>query len=190
MRRLVIALAAVFTFGCGSTPTAAPAPVAPAAVRPYVVDTVATGLRNPWSLAFLPDGAMLVTEKYGTLRLFTPKADRGEPVEGDKHESAVAEVLVERAVGQQADDSDGGRLLAGEAGDEHAAVGDGRGLRGGEEGNGRNAPVAIPRIGVAAAGEPHRIRLRAGPEFALDGEKGLAVGLEFEVANVAKQFRL
>jgi aldose sugar dehydrogenase len=82
MRRLVIALAAVFTFGCGSNPTAAPAPVAPAAVRPYVVDTVATGLRNPWSLAFLPDGAMLVTEKYGTLRLFTPKADRGEPVEG------------------------------------------------------------------------------------------------------------
>ena len=82
MRRLVIALAAVFTFGCGSNPTAAPAPVAPAAGRPYVVDTVATGLRNPWSLAFLPDGAMLVTEKYGTLRLFTPKADRGEPVEG------------------------------------------------------------------------------------------------------------
>ena len=77
MRRLVIALAAVFTFGCGSNPTAAPVPVAPAAVRPYVVDTVATGLRNPWSLAFLPDGAMLVTEKYGTLRLFTPKADRG-----------------------------------------------------------------------------------------------------------------
>ena len=26
-----------------------------AAPAPYVVDTIATGLRNPWSLAFLPD---------------------------------------------------------------------------------------------------------------------------------------
>jgi glucose/arabinose dehydrogenase len=34
----------------------------------YVVDTVATGLKNPWSLAFLPDGGMIVTEKYGGIR--------------------------------------------------------------------------------------------------------------------------
>src|SRR4249920_3886248 len=30
---------------------------------------VARGLVNPWSLAFLPDGTMLVTEKEGRLRI-------------------------------------------------------------------------------------------------------------------------
>mgnify|MGYP003821532763 CR=1 FL=1 len=30
---------------------------------------VASGLQNPWSLAFLPDGRMLVTERPGRLRI-------------------------------------------------------------------------------------------------------------------------
>jgi glucose/arabinose dehydrogenase len=34
-----------------------------------VVETVASGLENPWGLAFLPDGRMLVTERPGRLRL-------------------------------------------------------------------------------------------------------------------------
>src|SRR5690606_711395 len=33
------------------------------------VETVADGLEHPWGLAFLPDGAMLVTEKPGRLRI-------------------------------------------------------------------------------------------------------------------------
>lgn len=33
------------------------------------VETVASGFENPWSLAFLPDGAMLVTERPGRLRI-------------------------------------------------------------------------------------------------------------------------
>ena len=32
-------------------------------------DTVASGLQNPWALAFLPDGRFLVTERTGRLRL-------------------------------------------------------------------------------------------------------------------------
>ena len=41
-----------------------------AAAGEYVVDTLASGLRTPWSLAFLPDGGMLVSEKYGGVRRY------------------------------------------------------------------------------------------------------------------------
>jgi glucose/arabinose dehydrogenase len=44
----------------------------------YRVETVATGLVHPWSLAFLPDGRMLVTERPGRLRLIEPGPD-GRP---------------------------------------------------------------------------------------------------------------
>lgn len=37
----------------------------------YRIETVAEGLEHPWSLAFLPDGRMLVTERPGRLRLLS-----------------------------------------------------------------------------------------------------------------------
>ena len=33
------------------------------------VETVVSGLNNPWAIAFLPDGRMLVTERPGRLRI-------------------------------------------------------------------------------------------------------------------------
>lgn len=53
----------------------------------YRVETVVTGLAHPWSLAFLPDGRMLVTERAGRLRLIEPGPNgrpqlRAEPIAG------------------------------------------------------------------------------------------------------------
>ena len=47
-----------------------------------VVETVATGLNNPWALAFLPDGRMLVTEKPGRLRTVSAEGRVSEPIAG------------------------------------------------------------------------------------------------------------
>jgi len=82
MRPSFVVLSAALICGCGSGRTAAPAQPVPSGGQAYLVDTVAAGLRNPWSLAFLPGGAMLVTEKYGSLQLLPAGAREGEPIEG------------------------------------------------------------------------------------------------------------
>jgi aldose sugar dehydrogenase len=45
-----------------------------------VVETVARGLERPWSLAFLPDGRMLVTERPGRLRVVSAQGQLSEPL--------------------------------------------------------------------------------------------------------------
>lgn len=50
----------------------------------FSLETVAGGLEHPWSLAFLPDGSMLVTERAGRLRVIKsgrllPQAIEGLP---------------------------------------------------------------------------------------------------------------
>jgi aldose sugar dehydrogenase len=60
------------------TPTTPAAP--PSAV--LKVSEIATGLSNPWGLAFLPDGAMLVTEREGRLRLIRDGKLVGTPIGG------------------------------------------------------------------------------------------------------------
>ncbi len=54
-------------------------PAAAQSVRP---ETVASGLQNPWALAFLPDGRFLVTERAGRLRVVEPNGRLNKPIDG------------------------------------------------------------------------------------------------------------
>ena len=64
------ALAACSNQGASSNGTKTSEAVGRVDVAPvnYTVETVADGLDHPWSLAFLPDGNMLVTERSGKLK--------------------------------------------------------------------------------------------------------------------------
>lgn len=46
------------------------------------IDTLATGIENPWGMAFLPDGRILIAERPGRLRVFALGELRETPVQG------------------------------------------------------------------------------------------------------------
>lgn len=54
----------------------------PSSAGPLGVETIAAGLEHPWSLAFLPDGRMLVTERPGRLRIVSRSGTISAPVAG------------------------------------------------------------------------------------------------------------
>ena len=83
-RHLLLAAAAVGLAGCDREPESA-ASEARSSLAPshaYTIETVAEGLDHPWSLAFLPDGGMLVTERAGRLRLIRDGVLLPDPVSG------------------------------------------------------------------------------------------------------------
>lgn len=65
-----------------ATESAQQAVSVPAVPVAYTIETVAQGLEHPWSVAFLPDQRMLVTERPGRLRIIDADGNLSTPVTG------------------------------------------------------------------------------------------------------------
>lgn len=65
-----------------AAPSLAQSPTMKSMHHDYRVVTVAEGLVNPWSMAFLPNGDLLVTERPGRLRIVRGGRLLEQPVEG------------------------------------------------------------------------------------------------------------
>jgi aldose sugar dehydrogenase len=68
--------------------TNAPAPAKPSAA--ITVETVVARLSSPWSMAFLPDGKFLITERNGTMRTATKEGVYSAPIAGVPDVKVVA----------------------------------------------------------------------------------------------------
>jgi glucose/arabinose dehydrogenase len=82
MLRLRIALACALTLGAVSAAHAQDTQRFRTDKVEVIVETVARKLQNPWGLAFLPDGNMLVTEKPGRLRMVDAEGNVSAPIGG------------------------------------------------------------------------------------------------------------
>ncbi|MGH6725215.1 MAG: PQQ-dependent sugar dehydrogenase [Pseudolabrys sp.] len=86
--RLVVSLVVLF-----APAIAGAEPVYKSSAGNLAVETVAGGLVHPWSLAFLPDGRMLVTERPGRMRIVTRAGQLSPPLAG------VPKVYAQRQAG-------------------------------------------------------------------------------------------
>ena len=77
IRSLVLATVAMFLSGCGNADSNTPV-----VSEKLVSESIVTGLEHPWSLAFLPDGEMLITERPGRLRRVVNGKLDATPVSG------------------------------------------------------------------------------------------------------------
>jgi aldose sugar dehydrogenase len=81
------------------------APASGSSAGELEVRTVARGLVNPWALAFLPDGAMLVTERPGRMRIVTSEGKISPPLQGVPEvwasgQGGLLDVVTDRSLAQ------------------------------------------------------------------------------------------
>ncbi len=75
----------ISVLACESAPAQGPAPGSPQPANTenvVTVETVASGLVNPWAFAFLPDGRMVVTERPGAVRIIERDGRVSAPLAG------------------------------------------------------------------------------------------------------------
>jgi glucose/arabinose dehydrogenase len=81
MYRSIVTLSAIALVSCAA-PAAFNDTVLRSALHDYRVVTVAEGLVQPWSIAFLPGGDVLITERPGRLRIVRQGTLVPQPVQG------------------------------------------------------------------------------------------------------------
>jgi glucose/arabinose dehydrogenase len=101
MRRILITAALVF---CATSALAAE-PTFDTSAGKITVHTIAQHLAHPWSLAFLPDGRMLVTERPGRMRIVTQAGAVSDPLPGvprvyDRSQAGLMDVTLANDFGQ------------------------------------------------------------------------------------------
>lgn len=82
MQNQIIRVSAAIAILAMASVTASAQKRYPSSAGELLVETVASGLENPWGLAFLPDGRMLVTERPGRLRLVETDGKLSRPIGG------------------------------------------------------------------------------------------------------------
>jgi aldose sugar dehydrogenase len=82
MLRLIAFLTICLHLACSTSKSEPPEKFIHSDKLTFSIDTLATGLTNPWSMAFLPDGRILIAERPGHLRIWENGNLRDQPVSG------------------------------------------------------------------------------------------------------------
>ncbi len=132
---------------------------------PLQVETFASGLVNPWALAFLPDGRMLVTERGGSIRIVARDGQVSRPIAGvpevwAQRQGGLLDVVADKSFAAEPDDlflltpSDadgGGRTTVARAK-----------LDTERKGSSTQVGDHLPSGGASVVGQPFRLPHRAG----------------------------